>query len=176
MFWSDEMASDKPRSTAYMKSALQPKTLKEKNRTVYDAFVKACGDQKRADKALTWGEYPTVGITQGLIRVNGKTACGINPPAYFNQNSNVVLVSDVRTRPLEECVWEGDLIKNKRRFQCTLLHEIVHWVRMKAGLPDEDWDNFPDVPTEAGEQFEIWAYGELLCSVDEIDDAEASIF
>jgi hypothetical protein len=159
-----------------MKSALQPKTLKEKNKRVYDAYVKACGDQKLAGKALIWGEYPSVGVAQGLIRVNGKTMCGMNPPSFFNQNSNVVLVSDVRIWPLEACVWEGDLLKNKRRFECTLLHEIVHWVRMKAGLSDEDFDNFPDAPTEAGEQFEIWAYGDLLCSNDEIDDAASSIF
>lgn len=174
MFWSQESdVNDRPRSTVYMKSVLQPQTLKQKNKIVYDAYAKACGDKKLADKALTWGEYPSVGITKGLIRVGGKTACGINPPAFFNQNSNVVLISDVRIWPLEGCSWEGDLIKNKRRFQCTLLHEIIHWVRMKAGLPDEDFD-FPDSP-EAGEQFEIWAYGKLLCSNDEIEDAILSV-
>ena len=175
MFWPESDASDKPRSTDYMKSALQPRTLKEKNKKVYDAFVKACGDAKLANKALTWGEYPSVGVAKGMIEIAGKKMCGMNPPKFFNQNSNVVLISDIRTWPLEECSWEGDLVKNKRRFECTLLHEMVHWVRMKAGLPDEDWDHFPDSPLEAGDQFEIWAYGKLLCSTDEIDDAILSV-
>lgn len=175
MFWSDSDAQDRPRSTAYMKSDLQPKNFKEKNKKVYDAYVKACGDQKLADKALKWGEYPSVGVVQGMIRVGRQTMCGMNPPTFFNQNSNIVLVSDIRVWPLEECSWEGDIVKNKRRFECTLLHEIVHWVRMKAGLPDEDWNEFPDKPMEAGEQFEIWAYGKLLCSTDEIEDAILSV-
>src|SRR4051812_31057581 len=104
MLWSkgsDEQ--DKPRSTIYMKSILQPKTLKGKKKKVYEAYVKACGNKKLADKALTWGEYPSVGVTQGLIRVNNKVMCGMNPPTFFNQNSDVVLISDVRIEPLEKC-------------------------------------------------------------------------
>jgi len=48
---------------------------------------------------------------------------------------------------------------------------MVHWIRSKANLMETDWDNFPDFPMEAGEQFEMWAYGARLCTDDEIKDA-----
>jgi hypothetical protein len=91
-----------PRSTGYMKSALEPRTLRGKNRRVYDADVKTCGNRRLADKALTWGAYCSVGIAQGLIRVGGNTMCRMNPPKLVNQDSNVVFVCDVRISPREE--------------------------------------------------------------------------
>jgi Metallopeptidase toxin 3 len=174
MFWLEEDEKKFPRCTTYMKHSLAPQVLKEKRRSIYNAFVKACGSEKHARKALTWGEHPRVGVVNGLIQLRGGRQCGINPPGFFNQNGKVVQISDVRVRPLEHCVAAVDLANNKRRFESTLLHEIVHFVRMEAGLTDEDF-SFPDTP-EVGEQFEIWAYGTRQCTVDEIADAESSIF
>jgi len=157
-----------------MKHDLSPTGFKKNRRAIYDAFVKACGTEKGGIKALTWGNEPTVGVARGLMKVNGKEMCGMNPPTFFNQNSGRVLVSSLRVVPLEQCVADIDIINNKRRFECTLLHEIVHFVRMRNGIIDPDYD-LPDTE-EPGEQFEIWAYGKRLCSQDEIDDALLSIY
>jgi len=159
-----------PRCTTHMKHDLSPRTFKKDRKKIYDAFIRACGTEKGAIKALAWGTEPRVSVTPGgLIKIAGQTMCGFNTPTYFNQNDGVVIISEVRLNPLEKCVAEVDLLNNKRRFECTLLHEMVHFVRMRNGLPDEDWD-FPD-SHEVGDQFEIWAYGELLCSQKEIEDA-----
>jgi hypothetical protein len=72
----------------------------------------------------------------------------------------------VRVIPFERCVYAGDLIKNTRRFECTLLHELVHFVREMAKLND-----LYGGLNEPGDLFEEWAYGKRLCSVDEIEDA-----
>jgi hypothetical protein len=175
MYWSDSDNVDKlPRCTVYMKSALNPKSLKSHNKKVYEAFIKACGGaRKQAEHALQWGNSPSVGIASGLIRIAGKTICGFNPPTFFNQNSKTVSISDVRTWPLENCSADVDLVKNKRRFESTLLHEIIHLVRMVANKSDVDFD-FPDTE-EPGDQFEIWAYGKRLCDQDEIEDAFLSV-
>jgi len=69
--------------------------------------------------------------------------------------------------PLERCT-DVDLDDNKIRFECTLLHELVHWIRFKAELMDSDWDHFPDFSMEAGNQIEFWAYGEQKCNPDDI--------
>src|SRR5262249_23955910 len=100
----------------------------------------------------------------------GGSACGANAPDFV-QSPKWIQISSVRVIPLEQCLADSDIVKNKRRFECTLLHERVHWVRKKAGLFDFDWDAFPDFPTEPGDEFEAWAYGDRLCTQDEIDDA-----
>jgi len=171
LFDSDDV-NNYPRCTTYMKHELDPKVFKKNRRSVYNAFVKACGTEKGAIKALTWGNEPSVGVANGMLTVNNRPACGMNPPTFFNQNAGRVIISSVRVVPLEKCIADVDLKNNKRRFECTLLHEIVHFVRMKNSLPAEDWD-FPDTE-EVGEQFELWAYGKKLCSEDEIFDALAS--
>lgn len=80
----------------------------------------------------------------------------------------------MRVIPLEKCITVADIEKNKTRFECTLLHELVHFVRKSAGLMDTDWDKFPDFPMEAGDQFEMWAYRVRTCSDTELSDALAS--
>ena len=161
-----------------MKSVLQPRALRQVKPKVYDAFIRTCGNKKLANQAITWGESPKVSIAgekAGLITIKHRTMCGFNPPDYFNRSSSVVLVANIRAWALENCSWQGDIEKNKMRFECTLLHEIVHFVRLKAGLNEADWDNFPDFPLEAGDQFEIWAYGRLTCTQNDIWDAMLSV-
>ena len=185
MFISSDSVGDWPRCTVYLKHNLSPKTLK-KNVKVYDAFIKACGDKTLAIKALSYGEYPQVTIIKENKLISKKdpsdktgktilTMCGNNPPAYFNQNGGSIIVAGIRAIPLEQCVAAGDIVNNKRRFECTVLHELVHYVRSAAGLNDFDW-SFGEYPMEPGEQFELWAYGKRTCDADELADAVSSVF
>ena len=173
MYWSDGANVDAlPRCTDHIKHKLNPTALK-KNAKVYDAFIKACGGQrKEAEKALTWGNSPSVGVSSGLLEIGGRTMCAVNPPTFFNQNNKGFIISSLRTTPFEKCLADADLVNNRRRFECTVLHETVHIVRMITGLPDLDWD-FPDIE-EPGDQFEIWAYGRRTCTADDLADAAAS--
>jgi hypothetical protein len=166
MLWSADDIKNFPQCTLVMQSRLQPKTLKKDQEKVFSAFLRACGGTKKSNgaalKALTWGEYPIVGVVQGLI--DGQD-CGQWKPAF----PNVVRITSRRVTPLEECIQYGvsqDVADNTRLFECTLLHEIVHFVRYRVDLMDSDWD-FPD-SEEPGTQFELWAYGELQCTRDSL--------
>ena len=103
----------------------------------------------------------------------GSQSCGVTRGRL---DPSAIEISSVRIIPLEECLTDTDRVNNETRFECTLLHEIVHFVRNEAGLNEADWDNFPDSPMEAGTQFEIWAYGKIGCSAEEIEDAKSSMF
>ncbi len=174
MFFLQDDEQTYPRCALYMKHDLAPRTFKQSRKKIYDAFVSACGTEAGAIEALTWGNDPKVGIAAGTIKIGGNTMCGINPPAFFNQNNGAVLISNDRATPLEACITSLDIINNKRRFESTLLHETVHFVRMVYNIIDPDY-NLPN-SSESGEQFEIWAYGELQCTKDEIADAKSSVF
>jgi len=172
MFWSGDNLRNFAQCTLVMQSRLQPKTLKKNQEKVFSAFLRACGGTKKSNeaalKALTWGEYPNVTVVRGLI--DGED-CGQWKPAF----PNLVKITSYRITPLEECIQYGvsqDVADNTRLFEGTLLHEIVHFVRYRAGLLDNDWD-FPDTE-EPGGQFEIWAYGELQCSRDSLFHSAAT--
>jgi len=174
MFWSQENVDKFPRCTLHMKTTLQPDVLKKQRKKIYDAFVKACEDEARAVRALRWGNDPDVGAAHGIITIGQRKMCGFNPPEFFNQNARKVIISDIRIIPLEACVDATDMFNNQTRFECTLLHELVHVVRSDARKPDVNWD-FPD-SEEPGNQFELWAYGRLLCTEADVADAQATIF
>jgi hypothetical protein len=169
MYMTEEQEKKYPRSISYMKTELLPTALIKKRKKIFDAFVRACENKTCAIEALTWGEDPRVII--GSVSSN---RCGFNPPTFFQQNNPAVVISIRRVHPLEYCVDRPALINNQRRLESTLLHELVHFVRMKCGLADENFD-FPD-SQEPGDQFEFWAYGRLQCTREELDDGASSIF
>jgi hypothetical protein len=165
MYWSDKEIEQFPRSTVAMKHLLTPGNLENNRPKVFTAFLNTCENKRLAKAALGWGNAPLVIVREGLIKLpGGGEACGVYRGTV---NPDSVEISNLRVTPLERCT-EVDLDANKIRFECTLLHELVHWVRYQAGLRDSDWDKFPDSPMEAGGQFEYWAYGELQCTTDEI--------
>jgi hypothetical protein len=174
MHWSAEEIQKNPRCTQRMKHFLAPKVLSDKRPKIYKAFVDACGTESGARKALTWGNSPAVSVDpRWLIPAPGGGAmCGATRGERIDPRN--IWIATSRVMPLEKCIAEVDILNNTKRFESTVLHELVHYVRNAANLNEADWDNFPDSPTEAGIQFEIWAYGALTCTIDDDRDAAAS--
>jgi len=179
MFWSNDLQNQFPKCTTYMQQKLPSHILNPSKPKVYNAFIKACENESAAIDALKWGTSPMINVAQGFSltlpkgAIDATAGCAFNPPAFFNQNNPSFTVSRLRVEPLERCRGLTDTRNNERRFECTVLHEIVHIVRMIAKLPEKNFD-FPDTE-EPGDQFEIWAYGSRQCTPSELADAIRSV-
>jgi hypothetical protein len=174
MWFDAQTAKTYSRAAEYVQKSLQPDKLKLSAPKTWSAYLKACEDDKLARQALTWSSGPRVVVIQGMIQVPGRstTACGLYP--NIGAVSDVIWITSVLMNAYQKCSYEGDVIKNARRVEVTLLHECVHWVRQKANNTDLIFLN-DDLPGhEAGELFEQWAYGKLFCNQDDLWDAMLS--
>ena len=171
MRFNETDAKKYPLCAYYIKHMLSQNMLRHRKQ-VYDAFIKACGNQKMAEDALSFSSNPRIHVGALLLKKGKKQICGHNMPNFAN--ANYVVVQGLWFDAFERGS-RVDREKNMIRLESTILHETVHYVRHQAGLMDEDWDNFPDHPMEAGNQFTKWAYGRSFCTPEDIQDAMFSI-
>jgi hypothetical protein len=182
------MSSDDIQHYPQCTKLLQTLTVTLKKGAVLKAFLRACSDgaPKPAiaegiamNKALRWGENPLISIKEDMTRIpigHGQIgeACGYTPP--FDGSRHLVLITSVWFDGVEFGS-AFDRPANEGRLVRTFLHEAVHWVREKAGAPDEIQIGgyYKGKAMEAGHQFEEWAYGTgNICTRAELDDAIAS--
>lgn len=164
---------------------LQTLSVRLKGSPVLKAFLRACSDgapkpaaaeRIALRKALRWGEDPLISIRQDMSRTplgNGEIgeACGYTPP--YKGSTHLVQITAVWFDGVEFGS-AFDRPANEGRLVRTFLHEAVHWVRDKAGAPDEIQIGgyYKGKAVEAGHQFEEWAYGTgNICTRAELDDA-----
>lgn len=128
-----------PFCSNYLRNWMNPGILKSKVPGRWQAFVKWCGTEARAVEACTWGKGPLVQINSAAVgRANGKFKGGTSPNTVFIHGK----VADAYESGDGWIIWES-----------TVLHEMVHWARLKNGIKDT-----PGV--EPGNKFEIDAYGQ----------------
>ena len=107
---------------------------------VSDAFRACCENDGLAEQALTPGRGPVVHV--------GDVGCGTNGQ-YRGRSGGPRDIVYINTRVADEYEIGGrwDI------FESTVLHEMVHWARFRAGHPSRFNGN------EAGKEFETRAYG-----------------
>lgn len=121
----------------YLQNWLNPGILKAKVPTRWKTFVKWCGTEARAVEACTWGQGPLVQINSAIVgRANGKFKGATFPETVFIHGK----IADAYESGDGWVIWES-----------TVLHEMIHWARLKNGIKDGG--------IEPGDQFEIEAYG-----------------
>jgi hypothetical protein len=151
------------------------------HRNVRDAFLKACkaepqhqfasnpkGIEKIAQDALHWGKPPQIwvekrGLVQGTILGQPFEGCG------WNDNRGRWPVIRVTRWYFDafEFGLSDDYDRWANRIRRTVLHEMVHWVRDKAGAEEQAITGPLVVPAgqqpgkrvEPGHWFEEMAYG-----------------
>ena len=191
MWFSTSSEAMYPRWTTFVKTTLQPKVLETRNPKVWKTYLRACmaptqtkpaaRAESLAREALTQG--PMVTIKAGLIRdprEKDSFMCGSEDlqPAFFAQNKSYseIYINSWWATMFEEC--QGDL-RAAKWTECTLLHELIHWTRTRAGATAEihlDEDEALKIGmSEAGQVFEMWAYGELQCTASNVQTAKSAI-
>ena len=101
----------------------------------------------------------------------------VEQPAFFAQNKSHsgIYINSWWATMFEER--QGDL-RAAKWTECTL-HELIHWTRTRAGATAEihvDEDETLKIGTsEAGQVFEMWAYGELQCTASNVQTAKSAI-
>jgi hypothetical protein len=75
-----------PRCADYMQNSLNPARLKKNNLKVWDAFLKACENEKWAKSALTWATNPHVIVTTGMLSGKSVEAFGLYRPVMSAVN------------------------------------------------------------------------------------------
>lgn len=163
-----------------------------KGTKVFDAFIEACtmqeqDDPKKARKiavelALRWAAGPMVEPVAGLLAAPElgriQTACGFTPT--FAGRADRVLVTDYWFKGYEFGLTQ-DQADAARRLMATTLHELVHWVRNRAGASDDVFvgslipgrDGQAGHYEEAGRYFVTKAYGvPSYCTDGELLDAQ----
>jgi Metallopeptidase toxin 3 len=124
----------------YLINWMNPAILERKVSRRWSAFVKWCGSKNRAIEACTWGKGPLVQINSQMVgRANGKYKGGQYPEMVFIHGK----VADKYESGTGWVIWEA-----------TVLHELVHWARLKEGIKDQG--------VEPGQEFEMEAYGEHI--------------
>jgi hypothetical protein len=139
-----------------MKTELNPAAFKRKQPEVFRIFMNYCQNEKVAKKALAWGELPQVAVAESL---RGGTLCGATRGTL---NPATIEIAQLRVHPVERSPKEipNAIDRNLWYFEATLLHELIHWVRFRAGVRD------PSPVPEIGDEFELEVYGELTCNTE----------
>jgi hypothetical protein len=123
----------------YLMNWMNPAVLRTLSQR-WQAFVKWCGSEARAVEACTWGQGPLVEINSSMVgRANGRFKGGAFPNTVFIHGK----IADAYESGDGWVIWES-----------TVLHEMVHWARLKNGLADNG--------IEPGDKFELEAYGEAI--------------
>jgi Metallopeptidase toxin 3 len=189
MFFDQTTAQTFPNCVSFVRSELNPTRLQATKPKTFAAFTRACGfiDNNRSlepktlskliNAALNIADGPWIVVKAGFVhRPNASDKlCALTVDKIGGFDINQVWISSLVTNPYEFCVTPADKAKNALQLEKTLLHEMVHWVRGQAGLLDNIYA--AGITTfEAGEVFEIWAYGNISCVDTDIAEAQSSIF
>lgn len=163
-----------PKCQTFAKASLSAKALKQHKPKVFKAFIDAAEvSEADAADALAWGNYPQIMLHDDPFISNGQRICGMNRSVFGVNTPKHIEIARFRFNMLEFSVAATDLANAKLRFENTVLHEIVHWLRAQANLMDPNYDF--DEP-EPGSQFELWAYGMRACTQFDMDDSKAAVF
>jgi hypothetical protein len=119
---------------------------------------------------------PRIDVNPGMIKLpDGGEACGRNLTIEA-LNTNLVIITDRIVLAFEKGVaTQADIALNTAQFEATVLHELVHWVRVVAKLASSENildDPDPDVYGEAGELFEKWAYDRGYCVEKDLQEGD----
>src|SRR5262249_47280789 len=89
------------------------------------------------------------------------TMCGATRGAI---NPSTIEIIQLRVHAVERSPKEvpNCIDRNLWYFEASVLHELIHWVRFKAGKLD------PSPSPEIGDDFEMEVYGEQTCNTDAI--------
>jgi hypothetical protein len=124
----------------YLINWMNPTVLRTRVKPRWLAFVKWCGTEARAIEACTWGQGPLVEINSAMVgRANGRFKGSTFPDTVFIHGK----IADAYESGDGWVIWES-----------TVLHEMVHWARLKNAMPDNG--------IEPGDQFELEAYREAI--------------
>jgi hypothetical protein len=138
-----EQYDDYPFCGRYLANFLAPDILKRQHPDVWDAFRKVCGSDDLATQGLSQTKEPLVTITDLECGTNGE---------YRGRNGgpkNTVFVNKITAAQYEKGT-------NWLIYECTVLHETVHWARFVGGLESQYNGE------EAGLAFERLAYGRVI--------------
>ena len=119
--------------------------------TRFKKYLKHSGDADRAKKAVKLGDGPHFKI-RDTASIIGDTSNGF----FWAMYPQDIYLEVANAEKLEK-----DHAKYEIALQYLLLHELIHYVRYHAGLPD---DNLAD-GTDLGDAFEKDAYGRDMSHV-----------
>jgi hypothetical protein len=138
----------------YLVNYLDPDVLSTKRPTVWAAFVRWIQSEQWAREAVTFGRGPEIIIKH----LDDPTDCGVNAE---RTNPWGDAPDEVYLSMYTAYAYEG-ATSDWLAWESTVLHELVHWARRKAGLDPMKVDD-PNIPgqfisIEAGKSFEAEAY------------------
>jgi hypothetical protein len=165
MFLLSDKETRYPSCTRFIKGELQKNFLKTAKPRVFNAFEKACESKRFAEVALDYGSAPKIEMALDLMRTHATHGCGINQP-----DKSIVIAALLFDA--FESSYDQDF--TKLHLEATILHELVHWARDKAGVNELLWTEPPIAHAEAGRVFETWAYGRIFCTTDDAAQLQAA--
>ena len=112
----------------------------------FKKYLELAGDDALARRGIVFGDGPSL-----LIR---KTETVDGHPYQSNGFSRDTEPDLIYFEQRNMDKFEGDTSKYEIALQYLVLHELIHWVRRKAGLPRRLADG-----GEVGDAFEVAAYG-----------------
>lgn len=165
-------ANSYPVCSAFVRTELQPRQLKQLKPKVFVAFVKACESERMARIALEFYSTggPTVEAADDLSMKESK--CGLTPD-NVGFIRGPITIDRLLFQALEVAVAGDDRQFAKLHFEATFLHELVHWARAEGGLIGPIFTDPPLPTSEAGEVFEIWAYQNRRCTLADVERLKA---
>lgn len=118
----------------------------------YKAYVKYCGDEGYAKRGIARGDGPKLVIADTTTIMPDKSL--VNGFFWESYDTNAIVLEVTNA-----ALFQKNPVKYEVALQYLLLHEMIHWARYKAGLPEEVKAKKGLRKGEPGDEFEYEAYG-----------------